>query len=109
MKYEEAEAIFEELIRTDNQESFPVSKLWSVSEDRFWKEIEKCQVLCHDCHEKKSFKELGYKKAKGVHGRYTNYKKHGCRCKKCVDAYRRKMRQYNSKSRRKKMLKDLGR
>src|ERR1700741_3307457 len=34
--------------------SFSISKLWSVSLRRFEQELEKCQLLCFDCHKAKT-------------------------------------------------------
>lgn len=52
--------------------------LWSWSEANRQIEIEKCQVLCHNCHWKKTLADLGW----GGHGTILRYKK-GCRCQLC--------------------------
>jgi 5-methylcytosine-specific restriction endonuclease McrA len=39
---------------------FPVSKMWSLSEKRFWAEIAKCQILCNECHKIKSKENNDY-------------------------------------------------
>lgn len=36
------------------KKSFNVSKLWSISEQRFLDELKKCQLLCGDCHRTKT-------------------------------------------------------
>ena len=36
---------------------FSIGKLWSCSQEKFDKEVEKCQVLCSPCHTEKSVKE----------------------------------------------------
>lgn len=52
--------------------------VWSWSAPRRAAELAKCQVLCSDCHLKKSLAERPKPKHGG--GMY----KHGCRCDKCV-------------------------
>lgn len=37
--------------------SFAISKLWSVSEERFLLELNKCQLLCASCHKLKTSAE----------------------------------------------------
>jgi|SRR5690625_24298 len=53
-------------------------KIWSWSAKRRAAELSKCQVLCTDCHWKKTLSERPQPKHGG--GMY----KHGCRCDKCV-------------------------
>lgn len=81
--------------------SFCVSKSWAFSWEKLKPELDKCQILCKDCHLLKSVSEGSL--AKGwtnkerlVHGSLWTYKKHKCRCILCVegkaiyDASRRK-------------------
>lgn len=35
-----------------------ISKFTSLNEVAFWEEIRKCQLLCTDCHQKKSLPEI---------------------------------------------------
>ena len=51
-----------------------IAKMPSASEERFWAEIEKCQLLCHKCHNIKTIRELGLQEAKGKHGTVSSYK-----------------------------------
>ena len=74
-----------------------VTLMTGVSEARFWAEVEKCQLLCKDCHIKKSLKETGKQSVKGVHGTYGNYRHHGCRCNKCKAANAEATRKYREK------------
>ena len=54
-------------------------KIWSWTESRRLEELEKCQVLCEDCHLIKSINERNYSK---THGMLSTYNK-GCRCLDC--------------------------
>ena len=65
---------------------FTIAKIWSYSKERFWIEIKKCQLLCRDCHNIKTQKELGKKVAKGNHGTLSTYRY--CRCELCKQAKR---------------------
>jgi 5-methylcytosine-specific restriction endonuclease McrA len=59
-----------------------------VSRSTFWVEIEKCQLLCYDCHKKKTGAEAK-KKAHALrkHGTWGMYDRGGCRCDKCKAVY----------------------
>lgn len=57
------------------------SGLWSRSLAVREKELENCQVLCSECHKKKTISETVWN-----HGR-TGYSK-GCRCEVCYEAQR---------------------
>ena len=69
-----------------SKKEIPLNKLWSIAEDKFWKEIEKCQVLCKPCHEEKSIADMGRQKAKGKHGTVSSYRY--CKCEECKAAKR---------------------
>ena len=65
-------------------------RIWSWSEERRATELEKCQVLCHDCHEAKTASD---RRAEMQHGTESMYRH--CKCTPCVDArneYRRGQR-----------------
>lgn len=59
------------------------SQLWKVSEKRLWEEIAKCQLLCQDCHIKKTVEERGQKLARGTHGTLSSYRY--CKCDICKE------------------------
>lgn len=56
-------------------------RIWSWSNSRRNEELEKCQVLCSDCHKKKT---RAWHLSNGKHGTRTMYDNHGCRCDDCV-------------------------
>lgn len=49
--------------------------------EKLVKELMKCQLLCKNCHNLKTIKDLGNKVAKGTHGNLSAYTY--CRCEKC--------------------------
>lgn len=57
-------------------------RVWSWREERRLVELAKCQVLCHDCHEKKTWDET---RATRKHGTVNGYRL-GCRCQNCLTA-----------------------
>jgi len=53
-------------------------------------EIDKCQLLCHECHKKKTNQEnsLRFKKDRSLcHGTTSQYTRYKCRCELCRKAY----------------------
>ena len=75
------------------EKSFSISKLWSGREDRFLKELKKCQLLCRKHHQQKSIKERGWN-SRSSHGTVAAYTHGKCRCEKCKKAKRKQMREY---------------
>ena len=57
--------------------------LWSWSESRRLAELEKCQILCTDCHKKKTHEDMGWGLKHGTAHAYKHYK---CRCDLCTKA-----------------------
>lgn len=61
-------------------------RIWTWSEVRRTEELKKCQVLCYDCHLKKTV--ATYEKIPQIHGTVASYKRsHSpCRCDLCKKA-----------------------
>jgi len=72
--------------------SFDISKKWSVKLAVFWEEVAKCQVLCMECHQKKTLIDLGQQQAKGKHGTLSSYRY--CRCDLCKRAKSEHSKEY---------------
>jgi hypothetical protein len=83
------------------QKSIEISRLYSVSKERYEKEIIKCQLLCKDCHIKKTILERGLKIARGTHGTISGYRY--CGPPKCGDCKKAK-RECHSKWRKTKQV-----
>ncbi len=80
-----------------DQKVIALNKMWSIAEERFLKELAKCQLLCKTHHEEKSANEHGKERAKGQHGTLSSHRY--CRCLECKAAKAAYMREYQ-KSRR---------
>jgi 5-methylcytosine-specific restriction endonuclease McrA len=65
---------------------FTIASGWSTTEERLSAELNKCQLLCSDCHKEKSILESGRRVAKGTHGTVSSYRY--CKCELCREANR---------------------
>lgn len=74
------------------------SDLHSVNDQKFEKEVKNLQLLCEKCHRDKTKESWDYSTPKPRHGTYWMYRKHGCRCKKCVGAYKEKQKEWREKN-----------
>jgi 5-methylcytosine-specific restriction endonuclease McrA len=63
---------------------YDLAKMWSGNQGRYKEELNKCQLLCEDCHIRKSSVDRGFKVAKGNHGTISTYRY--CRCELCKKA-----------------------
>lgn len=83
--------------RDPKSKEFEVSVFLSVSLNKLYLEIEKCQVLCQKCHIKKTLKEKGQKSAQGTHGTLSSYRY--CKCVLCKRAMSDYNREYKKRTR----------
>lgn len=60
------------------------TEMLHYSEKAFWEELNKCQLLCHNCHVDKSRNDGSWQKIKPIkHGTLYGYINRKCRCKLC--------------------------
>lgn len=65
-----------------NDKEINISRIWSRKKEIRDKELSKCQVLCSDCHWRKTQKQ----RYNLIHGTITGYKNYFCRCVLCTKA-----------------------
>ena len=76
----------------------PESKVFEICDkllsnfDSVLKELEKCQLLCFNCHVEKSTKE----KTNYLHGTVQTYRREGCRCNSCKKAMSERRKTWKS-------------
>lgn len=79
---------------------YNISEIWSYSWEIVQTELQKCQLLCHDCHKAKTLKEMtGLRE----HGTYVMYQRGKCRCGPCraaFNSYRREWRRKTGRTQR---------
>jgi len=78
------------------KKKFTIASFWSCKLEIFNKELEKCQLLCIDCHIKKTILDIGKKPAKNTHGTLSSYRY--CKCDLCREAKRKYAREYRKKN-----------
>lgn len=81
--------------------SFTISRLWSMKQlPRVYEELEKCQLLCEQCHIKKSAKESSERNAGFTHGTVYGWMKKHCACGSCL-GHKRDWQERRNAARRK--------
>jgi len=70
-------------------------RIWSWRQDRRHREIEKCDILCRECHKIETKKYLFKLFTKPLrHGTALAYKKYKCKCKRCKTEQAKKRREH---------------
>lgn len=78
------------------------SRASTVSESRFWEEVEKCQLLCKPCHLEKSRLD-GSWIGRVTHGKMNAWQKLKCECDLCIKAKEDYRISQNSKRRERRV------
>lgn len=85
-----------------------VSDLHSVNDKDVKREKKNLQLLCRNCHKKKTHEAWDYGVKKTKCGTVWMYKKYKCRCKKCTQAFKEyKKNEYQKRKQRKQELAEL--
>jgi 5-methylcytosine-specific restriction endonuclease McrA len=80
-----------------SKKTMRASDMHSVNDQKFEEEIKNLQLLCEKCHREKTKESWDFSTPKPRHGTYWNYRRHGCRCKKCTEAYKAKQKEWREK------------
>lgn len=64
------------------------ASIWSKRQEVRERELSKCQVLCRECHLKKTLDEANYPGI--IHGSSRGYDHYACRCDECKEAKRKR-------------------
>jgi 5-methylcytosine-specific restriction endonuclease McrA len=76
-----------------SEKSFKIS-LIDLPIDRLEAEVKKCQLLCRECHHKKTLKNNEYGEP-SQHGTIWRYKHYRCRCSECKSAMSKYLKNKN--------------
>lgn len=63
------------------EKRFPISEGLTYSDELFWIEVLKCELLCISCHSSITNVKIGF-----VHGTRNGYSYWKCRCRFCKEA-----------------------
>lgn len=61
------------------KKKFSITRMWGYSFKKVMEELKKCQLLCHECHQKKT----NLFSTHFIHGTLGAYRHHKCRCDDC--------------------------
>jgi len=86
---------FDHKQRRQGRDFVIAKKIAGIAESKLHDELKKCQLLCEECHNKKTQAELGRKVAKGTHGTLSSYRHCGPpKCDSCKTARRKYLKQW---------------
>lgn len=93
----QCEAVFDLQIDHKNrsEREMRTDALFHLCEEKWKRELDKCQLLCRSCHIRKTISELGQNDARIVHGTLSSYRY--CRCDLCRAAKSAHSKQYKRK------------
>lgn len=78
-----------------SDKEFVIGRLWNLNESKFQSELAKCQLLCKECHIKKTAIDVNRPLARGTHGTLSSYRY--CKCDQCKEAKRQYTKEYKRK------------
>lgn len=79
--------------RNPDEKVFTIGSKWSYSIEYLKPELDKCQLLCSDCHKQKNKIDNG----EAVHGSISMYRYHRCRCDECKKTWNLKCMEWRRK------------
>lgn len=78
--------------KNPEEKSFNISDMITYPKEILLPELNKCQILCNECHKGKTLEDFGMVSAKITHGTLSSYRY--CHCKLCKDAKAAWTREY---------------
>ena len=72
-----------------------VTSMASYSNKTFWKEVDKCELRCHLCHNRRTILGLGRQDGQVVHGTLASYRY--CKCDVCRKVHSDYMKDYSAR------------
>ena len=79
------------------KKDFRAADIHSVSDEKIKRSLPNLQLLCAKCHAEKTNKAWDRATPKPSHGSYWMRRRHGCRCDKCEEAYKNKLKEWKEK------------
>lgn len=80
-----------------SKKTMRASDLHSVNDTKFENEVKNLQILCQDCHKKKTHDAWDYSTPKPRHGTYWMARHYKCQCPLCQKAYKETMKNWRDK------------
>jgi hypothetical protein len=74
------------------------SDIHSTNDKKVEKEMQNLQLLCENCHKKKTHEAWDYSTPKPTHGTYWMARKYKCQCDDCTKAYHDKIKEWAEKA-----------
>ena len=71
-----------------SKKTFRAADIHSISDEKVKEGLKGLQLLCEDCHKKKTREAWDFGTNKSHHGTAWHYRRYGCRCPACTKAFK---------------------
>jgi hypothetical protein len=83
--------------KNPSEKEYEIAKLLLRNRDKLYPELDKCQLLCKECHDEKTLSDFNWQDAKKTHGTLSSFRY--CKCDECKKAKASYMREYQKRGR----------